>query len=142
MCDRDDNIGHRRLGGVHSLHYGPICRNAEQNLRAEERLQQDAPAAKVANLAKTLADRAASPNDQKRNHDESDEVRQDSKGSVAKAGAEDELNENGSAGDGCKRTQAGRAAIVKRRKVTLPPGTGQQRETDHGNEEYLCECGV
>src|SRR6202167_267306 len=115
MCDRDDNIGHRRLGGVHSLHYGPIRRNAEQDLRAEERLQQDAPAAKVANLAETLADRAASPNDKKRNHDESDEMRQDSKGSVAKAGAEDELNENGSGGNDCERAQAGRAAIVKGR---------------------------
>src|ERR1700683_401849 len=114
MCDRDDNIVPRRLGCVHGLHYVQRRRNAEQDLRAEERLQQDAPAAKVANLAKTLADRAASPNDQKRNHDESDEMRKDSKGSVAKAGAEDELNENGSGGNDCERAQAGRAAIVER----------------------------
>ena len=83
--DRKDHVGRGRLLSFYFLHDGPVGRDAQQELGADEGGQQDAPAAQVFYGAEADADSAAGPDGEEQDDECADDVRKNSEGAVAEA---------------------------------------------------------
>src|SRR5882757_2657514 len=69
-------------------------------------------------------------------------MRQNAKRTVPKPCAENELHENHRRKPDAQRPKLGAACVIERRKIALPPITGEHREADERDEKYLRDCGM
>ena len=119
--DGEEHVGLSRLRAGDFLNDGPVGSDAEENLGAEERLEQDAPAAQVAHGAEAFAHGAAGPDHQEQDDYGADHVREDAECAVAEARAENQLDEDRGGGDQRKVADGRRAGIIEFGEFAVPP---------------------